>query len=61
MMRLSQSSQSPDLICGLFGDHLRSGIRPNRSVIIRVMNKIGQVGSGSPICLITSMITDRIG
>ena len=55
----------PDLrsriTCGLFGDHLRSGIRPNRSVIIRVMNKIGQVGSGSPICLITSMITDRIG
>ena len=29
---------------------------PIRSVIIRVINKIG-----SPICLITSMITDRIG
>ena len=34
---------------------------PNRSVIIRVINKIGRPRSGSPICLITSMITDRIG
>ena len=25
------------------------------------MNKIGRPRSGSPICLITSMITDRIG
>ena len=32
-----------------------------RSVIIRVINKIGRSHSGSPICLITSMITDRIG
>ena len=31
------------------------------SVIIRVINKIGRPRSGSPICLITSMITDRIG
>ena len=61
MMLVSQSSQSPDLICGLFGDHLQPGIRPNRSVIVRVMNRIGQVGSGSLICLITIMITDRIG
>ena len=30
---------------------------PIRSVIIRVINKI----RGRPICLITSMITDRIG
>ena len=30
----------------------------NRSVIIRVINKIGRPRSGSPICLITSMITD---
>ena len=30
---------------------------PIRSVIIRVINKI----HGSPICLITSMIADRIG
>ena len=34
---------------------------PIRSVIVRVINKIGQPRSGSPICLITSMITDRIG
>ena len=32
-----------------------------RSVIIQVINKIGRPRSGSPICLITSMITDRIG
>ena len=31
---------------------------PIRSVIIRVINKIGRPRSGSPICLITSMITD---
>ena len=31
---------------------------PIRSVFI---NKIGRPRSGSPICLITSMITDRIG
>ena len=34
---------------------------PIRSVIIRVINKIGRPRIGSPICLITSMITDRIG
>ena len=34
---------------------------PIQSVIIRVINKIGRPRSGSPICLITSMITDRIG
>ena len=34
---------------------------PMRSVIIRVINKIGRQSSGSPICLITSMITDQIG
>ena len=34
---------------------------PIRSVIIRVINKIGRPRSGSPICLITSIITDRIG
>ena len=32
---------------------------PVRSVIIRVINKIGRPRSGSPICLITSMITGR--
>ena len=30
---------------------------PVRSVIIRVINKIRRLRSGSPICLITSMIT----
>ena len=34
---------------------------PIRSVIIRVINNIGRPRSGNPICLITSMITDRIG
>ena len=34
---------------------------PIWSLIIRVINKIGPPRSGSPICLITSMITDRIG
>ena len=29
---------------------------PIRSVIIRVINKIGRPRSGSPICLITSLI-----
>ena len=33
---------------------------PIRSVIIRVINKIARPHSGSPICLITSMISDRI-
>ena len=32
-----------------------------RSVFIRVINKIGRPRGGSPICVITSMITDRIG
>ena len=39
----------------------RTECSPIRSVIIRVINKIGLPRSGSPICLITSMITDRIG
>ena len=34
---------------------------PTRSVIIRVIKKTGQPCSRSPICLITSMITDRNG
>ena len=34
---------------------------PVRSVIIRVINKIGRPLSGSSICLTTSTITDRIG
>ena len=39
----------------------RTEWNPIWSVIIRVINKIGRPRSGSPICLITSMITDRIG
>ena len=38
----------------------RSEWSPIRSVIIRVINKIGRPRSGCPICLITSMITDQI-
>ena len=34
---------------------------PIRSATILVINKIGRARRGSPICLITSMITDRIG
>ena len=34
---------------------------PVRSVIIREINKIARPHSGSPICLITSVISDRIG
>ena len=45
----------------IIGIHNRTEWSPIRSVIIRVINKIGQPRSGSPICLITSMFTDRIG
>ena len=34
---------------------------PIRSATILVINKIRRAPRGSPICLITSMITDRIG
>ena len=34
---------------------------PIRSVIIRVINNIARPRGRNPICLITSMITDRIG
>ena len=37
----------------------RTEWNPIRSVIIRVIKQIGRPRSGSPICLITSMITDR--
>ena len=39
----------------------RTSCRPIQSVIIRVINQIGRPRCGSPICLITSMVTDRIG
>ena len=38
-----------------------SGVQFGHSVIIRVINKIGRPRTGSPICLITSIITDRVG
>ena len=34
---------------------------PIRSLVIRVIYKIGRLRSGRPICLITSMIRNRIG
>ena len=34
---------------------------PIRSLIIQVINKIGRARSGSIICLITSIVTGRIG
>lgn len=37
----------------------RTLCRPIWSVIIRVINEIGRSPSGSPICFITNMITDR--
>ena len=46
---------------GVLSNGNRTEWSPVRSVIIRVINKIGRPRSGSPICLITSMITDRIG
>ena len=48
------------LICnGLYGN--RTEWSPIWSLIIRVINKIVRPRHGSPICLITSMITDQIG
>ena len=47
--------------CAMISNGNRTEWSPIRSVIIRVINKIGRPRSGSPICLITSMITDRIG
>ena len=43
------------------GNGNRTEWSPILSEIIRVINKIGRPRSGSPICLIMSMITDRIG
>ena len=40
----------------------KNSCRPIRSLIIQVIDKIGRLYSGNLIiCLITSMITDRIG
>ena len=49
------------IIISIISNGNRTEWSPIRSVIIRVINKIGRPRSGSPICLITSMITDRIG
>ena len=43
------------------GNGNRTEMSPIQSVIIRVINKIGRPRSGSLICLIMSVITDRIG
>jgi len=46
---------------GLFTKGIRAQWSPVRSEIIRlVTNKIEQPRGGSPICLIKSMITDRL-
>ena len=50
-----------ELIIIIISNGNRTEWSPIRSVIIRVINKIGRLRSGSPICLIMSMITDRIG
>ena len=51
----------PKKLIGKHSNGNRTEWSPIRSVIIRVINKIGRPRSGSPICLITSMIADRIG
>ena len=55
-----QNNKDPKY-CPMIYNGNRTEWSPIRSVIIRVINKIGRPRSGSPICLITSMITDRIG
>ena len=58
---LSQNQNLVSLpICnGLYGN--RTEWSPIWSLIIRVINKIVRPRHGSPICFITSMITDQIG
>ena len=48
-------------MCHTFRNGNRTEWSPIQSLIIRVINKIGRLHSGGPICLITSMITDPIG
>ena len=64
--RIDISWKGPDVQNGIFSyQSICNGNRtewsPIRSVIIRVIHKIGRTSSGSPICFNTSMITDRIG
>ena len=49
------------LVINTINNGNRTEWSPIRSVIIRVINKIGRPRSGRPICLIMSMLTDRIG
>ena len=58
MVRTDQS-RTHKVRC-LISNGNRTEWSPIRSVIIRVINKIGRPRSGSPICLITSMTRDRI-
>ena len=60
-MFLFSKYRTCDNIIVIISNGNRTEWSPIRSVIIRVINKIGRPRSGSPICLITSMITDRIG
>ena len=55
----SDQSRTHKVRC-LISNGNRTEWSPIRSVIIRVINKIGRPRSGSPICLITSMTRDRI-
>ena len=49
------------LLTALIYDGNRTKWSPVWCVIIRVINKVGQPRSQSPICLIMSMITNPIG
>ena len=55
----NQNLASFPIYNGLYGN--RTEWSPIWSVIIRVINKIVRPHHGSSICLLTSMITDRIG
>ena len=55
----NQNLASFPMCNGLYGN--RTEWSPIWSLILRVINKIGRPRHGSPICLITSMITDQIG
>ena len=60
MVRTNQS-RTPKVRCLIIiSNGNRTEWSPIRSVIIRVINKIGRPHSESPICLITSMTRDRI-
>ena len=62
MLRGTQKNYMPDK-SHVISNGNRTEWSPIRSVIIRVINKIGRPRSGSDslICLIMSMMTDRIG